>query len=107
MTNRTIADVGGEEGHGKSVNIASYALLTMKAARVIGHESGELVHTFENVHLYLNHLDQADRQLAREPLPLPRVRLHAERCSLLDFRYEDIELLDSRHHPAIPAPVSV
>lgn len=86
---------------------ASYALLTMMVARVTGHEPGELVHTFGDVHLYLNHLDQADRQLVREPLPLPRVRLHGERRSLLDFRYEDVELLDCRHHPAIPAPVSV
>ena len=107
MTNRTAADIGGEEDHGKPVNIASYTLLTMMVERVTGHEPGEFVHTFGDVHLYLNHLDQADRQLAREPLPLPQVRLHAERCSLLDFRYEDIELRDSRHHPAIPAPVSV
>ena len=78
-------------------NIASYALLTMMAARVTGHDPGEFVHTFGDAHLYLNHLNQADRRLAREPLPLPRVRLHAERCSLLDYR----------HHPAIPAPVSV
>ena len=92
---------------GVPFNIASYALLTMMVARVTGYEPGEFVHAFGDVHLYLNHLDQADRQLAREPFPLPRVRLHGERPSLLDFRYEDVELLDYRHHPAIPAPVSV
>ena len=78
-----------------------------KWARVAGCEPGEFVYTFGDVHLYLNHLDQADRQLAREPLPLPRVHLHGERRSLLDFRYEDVELLDYRHHPASSAPVSV
>ena len=92
---------------GVPFNIASYALLTMMVARVTGYEPGEFVHTFGDVHLYLNHLDQADRQLAREPLPLPRVHLHGERRSILDFRYEDVELLDYRHHPAIPAPVAV
>ena len=92
---------------GVPFNIASYALLTMMVARVTGYEPGEFVHTFGDVHLYRNHLQQADRQLAREPLPLPRVRLHGERRSLLDFRYEDVELLDYRHHPGIPAPISV
>ena len=92
---------------GVPFNIASYALLTMMVARVTGHEPGELVHTFGDLHLYLNHLEQADRQLTRDPLPLPRVRLNGSRRSLLDYRYEDIELIDYRHHPAIPAPVSV
>ena len=103
---RTFDRSGGED-RSKPFNIASYALLTMMVARVTGYEPGEFVHTFGDVHLYLNHLQQADRQLAREPLPLPRVRLHGERRSLLDFRYEDVELLDYRHHPGIPAPVSV
>ena len=102
-----IFDRSGREDHGKPLHVASYALLAMMVARVTGHEPGELVHTFGDAPLCLNHLDQADRQLAREPLPLPRVRLHAERRSLLDFRHEDVELLDYRHHPAIPAPVSV
>ena len=92
-------------GHRKPVNIASYALLTMMVARVTGCEPGKFVPTFGDAHLCLNHLDQADRQLAREPLPLRRVHLHGERRSLRDFRYEDLELPDYRHHPAIPAPV--
>ena len=71
----------------------------MMVVRVTGCEPGirELVHIFGDLHLYLNHLDQADRQLAREPLPLPRVGLHRDRRSVLDYR----------HHPATPAPVSV
>lgn len=102
-----IFDRSGGVDHSKPFNVASYALLTMMVARVTGYEPGEFVHTFGDVHLYLDHLDQADRQLAREPFPLPQVRLHGEGRSLLDFRYEDIELLDYRHHPAISAPVSV
>ena len=92
---------------GAPFNVASYALLTMMMAQVTGYQPGELVHTFGDVHLYLNHLEQADLQLAREPFPLPRVRLAPDRRSLFDFRYEDVELLDYRCHPAIPAPVSV
>ena len=79
----------------------------MMAARVIGYESGEFMHTFGDLHLYLNHLDQANRQCARAPLPLPRMRLHGECRSLLGYRCEDVEQLDYRPHRAIPAPVSV
>lgn len=92
---------------GVPINIASYSLLTMMVARISGYEPGEFVHTFGDAHLYLNHLDQADLQLAREPYPLPRVRLRRTPASLFDFRYEDIELLDYRCHPAIRAAVSV
>ncbi len=92
---------------GVPFNIASYSLLTMMVAQVTGHEPGEFVHTFGDVHLYRNHLDQAERQLAREPLPLPQVRLHGEHRSLPEYRYEDVELVDYRHHPAIAAPVAV
>ena len=102
-----IFDRSGGVDHGKPFNIASYSLLTMMVARVTGYQLGEFVHTFGDLHLYLDHLDQADRQLARDPLPLPRVCLHGDRRSLLDYRYEDVELLGYRHHPAIPAPVSV
>ena len=100
-------DRSGREDHSKPFNIASYALPTMTVARVTGCEPGEFVRTFGDVHRYLDHLHQAARQLAREPVPLPQLHLHGERRSLLDFRYEDVELLDYRHHPVILAPVSV
>ena len=101
-------DRNGGEDRSEPFNIASYPLLTMMVARVTGHEPGEFVHTFGDVHLYLNHLDQADRQLAREAAPPPAGSPpRGSGRSLLDFRYEDVELLDYRHHPAIPAPVSV
>ena len=79
----------------------------MMVARVTGCESGEFEHTFGDVHLYLNHLDQADREFAREPLPLPRARLQRERRSLPGMRGEDVALVRDRHHPALPASVSV
>ena len=99
-------DRSGGVDRSKPFNIAPYALLTMMVARVTDCKPGEFVHTFGDVHLYRNHFQPADRQLAREPLPLPRVRLLGERRSLFDFRYADVELLDYRHHPGIPAPVS-
>ena len=92
---------------GVPFNIASYALLTMMTARITGYEPGELIHTFGDVHLYLNHLDQADKQLVRNSFPLPRVQLSGNQKTLLDYRYDDIELLDYQHHEAIPAPISV
>ena len=92
---------------GVPFNIASYALLTMMVARITGYAPGDLVQTFGDVHLYLNHLEQTDLQLARPPLPLPEVRLHGDGRSLFDYRYEDVELVGYRHHPAIPAPISV
>ena len=79
----------------------------MMVARVTGHEPGGGVHAFRDMHLYRNHLEPAARQLAPEPLPLARVRLHGGRRSLVDFRHEDIEGVDYRHHPGVPAPVSV
>ena len=92
---------------GAPFNIASYALLTMMVAQVTGYEPGDLVHTFGDTHLYLNHLEQAEVQLARAPFPLPRVRLDPGRRSLFDFRYEDVELVDYRSHPPIRGAVSV
>jgi thymidylate synthase len=92
---------------GVPFNIASYALLTLMLAQVTGLEPGDFVHTFGDVHLYLNHLDQADIQLGREPYPLPRMRLNPARRSVFDFVYEDFELLDYRCHPTIKAPVAV
>ncbi len=92
---------------GVPFNIASYALLTMMLAQVCGLELGDFVHTFGDVHLYSNHVEQAKTQLLRPPRPLPRMRLNVAVESLFDFRYEDFELLDYDPHPAIKAPVAV
>ena len=92
---------------GVPFNIASYALLTRMMAQATGLEPGEFVHTFGDVHLYLNHLEQADLQLSREPFPAPTLSLNPDRHSVFDFRYEDIRLSDYQSHPRIPAPVAV
>ncbi len=92
---------------GVPFNIASYALLTLMIAQVTGLAPGELVHTFGDAHLYANHLEQADEQLAREPYPLPQMKLNPQVGSLFDFRYEDFELVGYRYHPHIKAPVAV
>jgi thymidylate synthase len=92
---------------GVPFNIASYALLTMMVAQVTGLKPGEFVHTLGDAHLYLNHLEQAHTQLAREPRPLPSMRLNPEKTSLFDFTFDDFELLNYDPHPAIKAPVAV
>ncbi len=92
---------------GVPFNIASYALLTLMVAQVTGLAPGEFVHSFGDVHLYLNHLEQADEQLRRTPLPLPEMRLNPAVRSLFDFRYEDFELVGYEAHPHIKAPVAV
>jgi len=92
---------------GVPFNIASYALLTMMMAQVTGLKPGEFIHTFGDAHLYLNHLEQADRQLAREPRRLPRMHLNPTVRSLFDFRYEDVKLEGYEPHPHIKAPVAV
>jgi thymidylate synthase len=92
---------------GVPFNIASYALLTLMMAQVTGLSPGEFVHTFGDVHLYLNHLDQADEQLKRHPRALPRMELNPEIRSLFDFVYEDFKLIGYDPHPAIHAKVAV
>ena len=92
---------------GVPFNIASYALLTMMLAQVAGLKPGELVHTLGDTHLYLNHLEQADLQLARTPRPLPRMRLNPDVTNLFQFRYEDFELTGYDPHPHIAAAVAV
>jgi len=92
---------------GVPFNIASYALLTLMVARVTGLQPGEFVHTFGDAHLYANHIEQADLQLARTPHPLPTMRLNPDVCDLFAFRYEDFTLENYRFHPHIPAQVAV
>ncbi len=92
---------------GVPFNIASYALLTLMIAQVTGLEPGDFVHTFGDAHLYSNHLEQVETQLARAPLPLPTMKLNPEVKSLFDFRYEDFELVGYEAHPHIKAPVAV
>ena len=79
----------------------------MMVAQVTGLEPGEFVHTLGDAHLYLNHLEQADTQLGREPYPLPRMALNSRVESILDFTYDDFALVGYEHHPAIKAPIAV
>jgi thymidylate synthase len=92
---------------GVPFNIASYALLTMIVARACELKLGDFIHTFGDAHLYLNHLDQAQEQLSRQPRALPTMRLNPAVTSLFDFRYEDFTLENYDPHPAIRAPIAV
>ncbi len=92
---------------GVPFNIASYSLLTLMLAQVSDLEPGEFIHTFGDAHLYHNHLEQADTQLARSPRPLPRVKLNSSVKDIFAFTIKDFELLDYSPHPAIKAPISV
>ena len=92
---------------GVPFNIASYSLLTMMVAQVCDLRPGEFIHTFGDLHLYQNHLEQAREQLAREFRPLPQMRLNPAVKSIYDFRFEDFALSDYDPHPAIKAPIAV
>ena len=92
---------------GVPFNIASYALLTIMMAEAANLRPGEFVHTLGDAHLYLNHVEQAREQLAREPRPLPRMRLLRRPASVLDYRYEDFELTGYQPYAHIPAAVAV
>jgi thymidylate synthase len=91
---------------GVPFNIASYALLTMMMAQATGLQPGEFVHTLGDTHLYLNHVDQAKRQLARTPLPLPTVRL-APKANVFDFEEADVTLEGYQSHKPIKAPIAI
>jgi thymidylate synthase len=88
-------------------NIASYALLTHMMAQVCNLEVGDFIHTIGDAHLYINHLEQANLQVARKPLPLPTLHLNQSIMHINDFNYEDIEVRGYEHHPHIAAPISV
>ena len=92
---------------GVPFNIASYALLTLMVAQVTGLQPGEFIHTLGDAHLYLNHLEQADKQLARELKPLPQMTLNKAVSDIFSFSYEDFTLQAYEPHPGIAAPIAV
>lgn len=92
---------------GVPFNIASYALFTMMIAQVCNMDLGDFVWTGGDTHLYSNHFEQAQLQLTRTPFPLPQMKINPEVKDILDFKYEDFELVDYQSHPAIKAPVAV
>jgi thymidylate synthase len=92
---------------GVPFNIGSYALLTMIIAKILGREPGEFVHTFGDVHIYENHIEQAKEQLTREPLAFPQIKISDEATSLDNFRPEHVELIGYQSHDAIKAELTV
>ncbi|MBE9475190.1 MAG: thymidylate synthase, partial [Chloroflexi bacterium] len=92
---------------GVPFNIASYSLLTIMVAQACNLDVGEFVHTFGDLHLYNNHLEQAQLQLTRQPYPLPTMEINPKVNSIFDFKYDDFELVNYQSHPHIKAEVSV
>ena len=92
---------------GVPFNIASYALLTLMIAHVVGLKPGDFVHTFGDVHIYSNHMEQVKLQLSREPKSLPQMKINPNVKNIFDFRFEDFELVGYDPHPPIKAPVAV
>lgn len=92
---------------GVPFNIASYALLTQMIAQVCGYELGEFVHTLGDTHIYLNHFEQVETQLSREPRELPKMEINPDVKSISDFKYEDFNLINYDPHPVIKAPIAV
>jgi len=92
---------------GVPFNIASYSLLTFMIAQVCELEVGEFIHTFGDAHIYLNHLEQVDLQLSRDPLNLPKLKLNPIIKNIGDFKYEDIEIVDYEFHPPIKGKISI
>jgi thymidylate synthase len=92
---------------GVPFNIVSYALLTHMIAQVCDLQPGEFVHTFGDVHLYNNHVEQAEMQLMRQPFELPSIQINDQVSSIFDYRYEDFELINYQAHPHIKADVAV
>ena len=92
---------------GVPFNIASYALLTLMVAQVTGLQPGDFVHTFGDVHIYSNHLEQVKLQLTREPFPLPQMKINPEIKNIFDFKFEDFELVNYQAHPHIKGDVAV
>ncbi len=92
---------------GIPMNIASYALLTHMVAQVCGLKAGQFIHTLNDAHIYVNHIDQIKEQLSREPFPFPQIELNKLITNIDDFKYEDVNLIDYKSHPSIKAQVAV
>ena len=92
---------------GVPFNIASYALLTLMVAQVTGLQPGDFVHTFGDVHIYSNHMDQVKLQLSREPFPLPTMKINPDVKNIFDFKFDDFELINYQAHPHIKGDVAV
>ena len=92
---------------GVPYNIASYAILTLMIAQVTGLKPGEFIHTLGDAHLYSNHLEQVEEQLAREPFPSPTLSINKDKDTIFDFSISDFELINYKAHPHIPAPIAV